>query len=210
MKNKLILFDWGNIVESHLTGFTCYDGWNELFKRCGYNGNENIYSIFKNYKDYCLEKIKTEEEFEKLFDLVSKDYNFNVDYQEFKRLFKETFSKVDYYKDVVDYEHSLKDKCYIGILSNLNVFEKERLDKQVDLSKYDYVFLSFELGLVKPSKDIFEYIQNHVNFDKKDILFIDDKEGNVNSAKEFGWNAYKLTGLELDKIKEVCENFLKN
>lgn len=24
-KNKLILFDWGNIVESHTTGYTVYD-----------------------------------------------------------------------------------------------------------------------------------------------------------------------------------------
>lgn len=30
-KNKLILFDWGNIVESHQTGYTVYDAWNDLF-----------------------------------------------------------------------------------------------------------------------------------------------------------------------------------
>ncbi|MBR6073184.1 MAG: hypothetical protein IKP76_02550 [Bacilli bacterium] len=25
---KLILFDWGNIVESHTTGYTCHNAWN--------------------------------------------------------------------------------------------------------------------------------------------------------------------------------------
>ena len=34
MKNKLILFDWGNIVESHQTGYTCYNGWNDLIEAC--------------------------------------------------------------------------------------------------------------------------------------------------------------------------------
>ena len=28
-KSKLILFDWGNIVESHQTGYTIYDGENK-------------------------------------------------------------------------------------------------------------------------------------------------------------------------------------
>ena len=30
MKKKLILFDWGNIVESHTTGYSCYDAWNDF------------------------------------------------------------------------------------------------------------------------------------------------------------------------------------
>ncbi len=207
MREKLILFDWGNVVESHTTGYTCYDAFNDLFKACGYTGNKNIFTSLGKYK---LSIIPTVADFEYVYNQIADEYKFKTTYLEFIKLYKEIFDKIDYYKDVSDYEKSLNDKCCIGIFSDLTVFDKERLNKQVDLSKYDYVFLSFELGLVKPSKDIFEYIQNHVNFDKKDILFIDDKEGNVNSAKEFGWNAYKLTGLELDKIKEVCENFLKN
>lgn len=35
-KNKLILFDWGNIVESHLTGYTVHMAFNDLFKELGY------------------------------------------------------------------------------------------------------------------------------------------------------------------------------
>lgn len=33
MKNKLILFDWGNIVESHTTGYSCLDAWDDLFEK---------------------------------------------------------------------------------------------------------------------------------------------------------------------------------
>ena len=38
MKKKCILFDWGNIVESHYTGYSCYKAWDDLLKKCGYKG----------------------------------------------------------------------------------------------------------------------------------------------------------------------------
>ena len=31
-KNKLILFDWGNIVESYTTGYTIHDAFDDLFR----------------------------------------------------------------------------------------------------------------------------------------------------------------------------------
>ena len=31
----MILFDWGNIIESHTTGYTCLDAFNDLFKVTG-------------------------------------------------------------------------------------------------------------------------------------------------------------------------------
>ena len=40
MKTKLILFDWGNIVESHTTGYSCYDAFDDTFKECGYQGED--------------------------------------------------------------------------------------------------------------------------------------------------------------------------
>ena len=45
MKNKLILFDWGNIVESHQTGYPCYTGWNDLIEACGYKYKEDTINI---------------------------------------------------------------------------------------------------------------------------------------------------------------------
>ena len=205
MKKKLILFDWGNIVESHLTGYTCYDAWKELFYKCGYNGDEKIFNELYKYR---ISAIKTDEEFEKVYYKLSDELKFNTTYKEFVKLYKEIFNKIDYYKDVRDYEISLNDKAYIGILSNLTIYDKERLDKQVQLSNYDYVFLSFEMGCKKPDLEIYEKVQEQLPFRKEDILFIDDRKDNIEAAKAFGWNTFQVTGLELDKIKNVCSNFL--
>jgi HAD superfamily hydrolase (TIGR01509 family) len=207
MKKKLILFDWGNIVEAHTTGYTCADARNDLFVASGYKGKE---IIFRKISKYRLTKITSIEEFGKTFEEMAKDFNFNVPYEKFIELYYKIFANVDYYQDVADFEVSLKDKCYIGILSNLTIFDKERLDKQVDLSKYDYVFLSFEIGYKKPDKNIFEIVSKQLPFKPENILFIDDKDDNIDMAKKFGGNVLKANGLELEKIKSYCDAFLGN
>jgi HAD superfamily hydrolase (TIGR01509 family) len=206
MRKKLILFDWGNIVESHSTGYSCADAFNDLFKACGYIGDDNIFASLSKYK---LSSIPTVDDFEDTYNQIASDYNFKTTYVEFIRLYKKIFDKIDYYKDVAEYEKSLRDKCYIGILSNLTVFDKERLNKQVDLSQYDYVFLSFEMNCKKPSREIYEKVNEKIPFAPEDILFIDDKQSNIDAAKELCWNTLKATGLELEKIKEYCEKFIK-
>ena len=205
MQKKLILFDWGNIVESHTTGFSCHDAWNELFKKCGYNGKEEI---FYNLGKYRLSCIKNIDEFKETYKGIKKEFNLNKTFNEFVNLYKEIFDKIDYYKDVANYEVSLKDKCSIGIFSDITIFDKERLDKQVGLSNYDYVFLSFEMGLKKPELEIFNKVQSQLPFKPKDILFIDDRIANIETAKKIGWNTLQVTGLELNTIKQTCENFL--
>lgn len=203
--NKLILFDWGNIVESHTTGYNCYNAYDDLFHKCGYQGEDTVFTLLGKYK---LGVIPSVEEFENTFNEIKEEFNFSKTYDEFIKIYKDTLDKIDYYRNVADYEKSLGDRCYIGIFSNLTVFDKERLDKQVDLSKYDYAFLSFEMGMKKPSMETFEYVQSKLPFKPEDILFIDDREDNIESGKSIGWNVLQATGLEFDKIKEKCEEFL--
>ena len=140
---------------------------------------------------------------------MKEDLGLTAPYAEFIRLYKDIFDRVDYYAEVADYEKSLKDRCRIGILSNLTVFARDRLDKQVNLSDYDYVFLSFEMECSKPSRTIFEKVEKRVPFDPEDILLIDDTQMNTEMAKVFGWNTLKATGLELERIRTCCEAFLK-
>ena len=206
MKNKLILFDWGNIVESHTEGYTYRDAWEELFERCGYKG-ESRYNELGKYQ-FCL--IPDEDEFKKTFEQMKAEYGFNISYDEFVKLYYDTFDKIDYYKDVADYEVSLKDRCYIGIFSDLAVYDKVRLDKQVNLSNYNYVFLSFEMKMRKPDIKLYTRIQEKLPFNPNEILFIDDRSDNIETAKQIGWNVFQATGKELDKIKEACEKFLNN
>ena len=64
------------------------------------------------------------------------------------------------------------------------------------------------MGLKKPELNIYQEIQSKLPFKPSDILFIDDRKDNIETASSIGWNTFQTTGLELDKIKEVCENFI--
>lgn len=203
-KNKLILFDWGNIVESHQTDYTMYDAYHNLFLYLGCELKGKI-SLGK----YHLSSIATMEEFEDTFYKIKDEYNLKGDFKELLDCYDEYFDKIYYYKDVRDYEISLKDRCYIGIFSNLSILDKRRLNNQVGLDNYDYVFLSFELGCQKPDKIIYDKVSEKIPFKGSDILFIDDSEKNIETAKSKGWNTLLATGLELDKIKNACEKFLE-
>lgn len=209
-KNKLILFDWGNIVEIvNITEgkYSCRQAFQDLFKACGYNGEKEIFTNLSHYKVSSIPNIY---EFEQAFNKMKIEFSFNVDFKKFRELYDYYFDKIDYYKDVRDYEVSLKDKCYIGIFSNLTIFDKKRLDKEVGLNNYDYIFLSFEFNDKKPNISIFEEVSKKISFAKKDILFIDDRKDNIEMAKNMGWNTLQATGLELDRIKEVCNNFIED
>ena len=142
-------------------------------------------------------------------NLVQYNMGISISYDEFKRLYEEELSSVKYYKEVVDYAHSLKNRCKIAVLSNLMPFDKKRIDNQYDLDEFDYVYLSFEIGLKKPDKQIYEYVLNDLKIDANDILFIDDDTDNISIAKECGWNTCQAFGYELDKIKKSVEEFLK-
>ena len=202
-KNKLILFDWGNIVED---GTACKQAWFDLFAEAGYDADDTRTRL----RTYELSAIKTIEEFKETYKEMKKDFNLKVDFEEFKQIYLKHYANIKYYPEVAEYEHSLGDKCYIGILSNLCIFDKERIDKQLGLANYDYTFLSFEIGAKKPNKEIFEYVMDNVPFAPEDILFIDDKDGNINMAKEMGWNTLKATHEDFDLIKEECESFIDN
>lgn len=206
MKNKLILFDWGNIVASYTTGYTCADAWKDLFKACGYMGDKQIFNNLSKYKFSRLKDIK---ELEETYKQLAIDFELNTTFEEYCTLYKKYFNKVDSYQEVADYEVSLRDRCSIGIFSNLNILDEEIISKHLDIPKYDYVFLSFKMGLRKPEKEIYEKVQNELPFERKNILFIDDKKDNIEAASKFGWNTFQATGLELDKIKQKCEEFLK-
>ncbi len=211
--NKVIIFDWGGIVESHENDLKeLQDAKVRVIKRYNPNLTEDEILdrwIYRTLNNLSLGITNKKEDIEEWVTELQKKMNINISFAEFKKAYEEEFAKISYYKDVVEYVHSLKDKCKIAILSNLTPFDKKRIDDQYNLSKFDYVYLSFELGLHKPNRDIYEYVLKDLNTAPENILFIDDEENNIKTAQECGWNTCMACGYELDKIKKAVESFLQ-
>ena len=216
---KIVIFDWGGIVESHFEGeYNCHtaqidvvnllrkdqetlnpDYILEKWEECAYN--ENGKSIVE-YSDF--------EETKKWFERFKLKFNLKCDYDEFYKAYQDESEKIKYYKEVVEFAHSLKDKCKIGILSNLAWADKTRIDKHYDLSKFDYVWLSFELNCKKPDERIYEIVEKDCQLPTNKILFIDDSPANIKVAQKRGWNTCLTTALAFDKMKESVNNFLQD
>lgn len=210
--NKVVIFDWGGIVESHENDSKdIKNALIRIIRRLNKDiTDEEILTkwCYQTSKGISIGTTNDIDEIKDWVNLIQKQMNINVSFDDFKRMYQEEFSYVKYYKDVVQFAHSLKEKCKIAILSNLISFDKERINKQYDLSKFDYVYLSFEVGMEKPNKDIYEYVLNDLKVKPEQILFIDDDTSNIQMAKKYGWNTCQAYGYELDKIKESVNNFL--
>ena len=211
---KLVIFDWGGVIESHrktehnyLSAIECIikrltDDYPDcdiikLWNSCNFISNGHLISETSN-----------PDEIKFWFNNIKIKFNLKCTFQEFCDVYNEEYNKVHYYKDVVAYAHSLKDRCKIGILSNLGYLDKDRIDMQVNLNKFDYVYLSFDLECRKPDEIIYEKVEKDLKYDKGNILFIDDTSENIEVARKRGWNICLAFGYELDKIKESVESFL--
>ena len=207
-KDKIILFDWGNIIEDNLTKPYVLMACAKTLAKCGAMDIKNIYARLDKYKGIKDSKIPTIEKLENWFNFLKEEFSLSCTYQEFINYYYLAWDEVPVFNDVVDFEYSLKGKCQIGILSNLNVLDYHKLVKDLDLTKFDHVFLSFEMEARKPEDDIYELVMQKLKINPQNILFFDDKVENIQTAKKYGWQAYQITGLELAKMQLIAEKFL--
>lgn len=211
--NKIVIFDWGGVVESHENDLQdLKQAKIKMIRKL--NNSLSDEEILQRWTDKTstgksIGSSNKDEDIKDWVNLVQKNMDINIPFEEFKKRYEEELTSVKYYKDVVEYAHSLKGRCKIAILSNLMPFDKKRINDQYNLSKFDYVYLSFEVEMRKPNRDIYEYVLNDLGVKPEQILFIDDDSQNISIAKQCGWNTCQAFGYELNKIKDAVETFLK-
>lgn len=216
---KIVIFDWGGVIESHnLNYYNRFDVFNDIFRDFGSSFNKHdpneIQRLYdcQRFDNINIFEIDNLEELEPWFDNIKNNFKLNCNYIEFLKAYKKHFDKVYYYSNIVEFAHSLKEKniCKIGVLSNLCLFDKERIDKQLNLEKFDYVWLSYELKTSKPKSSIYEIVENDLNDKKYQILFIDDNKTNIETALSRGWKTINTTGENYLKIKSNVLKFVDN
>lgn len=204
---KIVIFDWGGVIESHIEGeYSLNTAITNFIKHFNNDVDEN--GLIKKYFDVCTNKIEQGNKDYNWFEKIKYNFNLECTEEEFYKFYEEEFNRIEYYKEVVEYAHSLKNKCKIGILSNLGSVDKQRLDKQVDLSKFDYVWLSFELKCSKPNEKVYKIVEEDCKIEPNNILFIDDFKENLKPAQARGWNTCNACGYELEKIQKSVSEFL--
>ena len=194
---NVILFDLGGVIINWNDDWLYDEITSQLkqpFEKIKSKYNANLCSLFES-------KINESE----FWDLVLGSDNI-ID----NKIISKTFlkkSSINY--DFLNFAKSLKTNGQsIGILSNLTPETSTCIEKNL-LEDFDYHFYSNSIKLSKPNPEIYRYVCEQI--DSQKVLFIDDKQENLDAAKVFGMETLLFTSKEFTngRIKEKINNFIK-
>ena len=70
---------------------------------------------------------------------------------------------------------------------------------------FDGLVFSGEIGLVKPNKEIFDYVLDKYNLKAEESVFIDDNKNNVEGAEKAGIKAYLFDMNDLSAVENIID-----
>jgi putative hydrolase of the HAD superfamily len=100
-------------------------------------------------------------------------------------------------KDMVTLIDTLHASYKIGLLSNSSSEYARAILTEHNLTRlFDEIVISAEVGLVKPSREIFEFALDKMQLQPKEAIFIDDRQQNITVANSLGIQSILFTGTD--------------
>jgi len=107
------------------------------------------------------------------------------------------------FPDIENLLAELRSSFRVACLSNTCAIHWQRMGSEFGLSGYfDHHYLSFQMGLVKPSRAIYTAVIEDLGVNADDIIFFDDTSENIESACEVGINGHVVDGVV--SLREKC------
>jgi HAD superfamily hydrolase (TIGR01509 family) len=183
---KAIIFDFGDVfINLDIEGFT-----QNAFKHFKINAFSEEMIAFNSFYEQGL--ISTEEFLEfytENFPKLSKQDLIDI----------WNYMLKDFPKHRLEFIQQLKEssKYKLILLSNTNELHIDWIKKNVPFyetfkSCFDAFYLSHEIYLRKPNRDIFEFVLNENGLSAKDCLFIDDNALNIKTADSLGITTWHI------------------
>lgn len=188
-QTKTIIFDFGGVLID-LDMAACLTAFKQL-------GCDTISEYLDPYKQNGLflefeeGKISASVFFERLQKIVGN----NVTVIELKTAYLSFLGEIPSYK--LDLLLRLRKKYRVLMLSNINSFIFNHC-KQTYFEKngkalndfFEKVYLSYEIGICKPDRRIFDYMIHDARLSPQHCLYIDDGKKNIETAKALGFTTY--------------------
>lgn len=181
MSNKVLVFDFGNVIGmfSHLKAA------GQMANHC----NKNIETIrtvlFDETTENELEKGNiSPEQYRKI---IRDSLDINCPDHEFDHAFSDMFAPNDAVCNIIPH---LAKSHRLVLLSNTNWFHAKRFLAQFDhvLQHFDSLILSHEVRCRKPARQIYDILNEKTKTKPEDCLFVDDLHANIQTAKDCGWD----------------------
>ncbi len=173
---KAIIFDIGGVLVKQIH--------QQLLKELSdkYNIDMNELENFEPglFDNTMTGKITETEYFERIikhFNLPVSVSDLNERATELTEPIKETWPIVE----------KLKGKYVLAVLSDMGKEWTKTREEKFKISEYfDYVVYSYEVGVRKPNVKIYKHLLNLMKIPASECIFIDDKQKNVDVARELG------------------------
>jgi len=180
---KGIIFDYNGVF----SGADWY--WTLVRKQLGDDFEKHEVSFIKLANQTDLGKITPDEfknEVAKRLEITREELN------DFR---SNIYNSSDYLReDLVDLVEGLKNKYKIAMLSNYSSTTLTPILKEYNLERlFDFIGISSDMGYIKPDPQAFDYILNHMNMSRGEVLFVDDNHGHVKAAENLGIQSVTFT-----------------
>ena len=102
---------------------------------------------------------------------------------------------IGFYPESASIIEKLHGTIGLACLSNTNDLHWQRFKSESPIyDLMDHLFFSFELGIMKPDREIYEAVQTKLALQPYQILFLDDNQMNVEAARALGWHSEATRG----------------
>lgn len=89
----------------------------------------------------------------------------------------------------------LRGRIPVAMLSNTSAAHWTDINTRYpEIAKEMQLFLSYEMGLLKPDLACFQFVVDSLGYQAENIIFFDDNPTNVAAAKKIGLSAYRVNG----------------
>jgi len=92
-------------------------------------------------------------------------------------------------EEVLSLVKKLRENYSVVCLVNAELDVVPLVRKRGVYDYFEHAYISTELGMEKPNPEIYLTVLNDLNCKPWEVIFIDDKEKNVNSARKLGINS---------------------
>jgi HAD superfamily hydrolase (TIGR01509 family) len=110
---------------------------------------------------------------------------------------------------VITYINTLKNDYIVGLLTNeFSTYDIYNHKWHLEKVFGEKVFRSSKIGISKPNMGIYEYALSQLGLQPEEVLFVDDRSVNIESARKLGMNVIQFKTLE--QLKSEVSRMLED
>ena len=194
MTIRAVLFDIGGVL-SQYSDLKTYLKWEE---RLGLPPKGLFHILYEGpvSKKATLGEATTDEVWEE----VGRQCDLLPD--ELETMKEEIWSGYEWNTELMEFILSLKPKYKTGVISNAWSGTREGMKDTINNDIFDEIVLSAEEGIQKPDPEIYHRALTQLGIAPGEAIFVDDRERNVEGAREVGMHAVVFTD-NAQAIKEI-------